>query len=1075
MFKLFKNLKPMSILLIIVIVLVAGQAVAELYLPEKMSEIIDDGIYLDYEPLYKHEEMDKPSGISGVDSEKTLKGYDSDKIPVFEMIDGFSTYDLAEALQEADPDAIVDITFQDIPVKDSKELFDDVITPFLDGLKPYQSPGADFYDFSEADQRKIASIINALIVFDYDNPNNPDSIAIDADSGITVNSLLDQDPDAEDEDAMSNETNRKILTACISRMKHSEYGNLMPVPIDKDGNRIATDEYGHAVDQSKLILMYSDDDGNEVASVKQSATGRPDVMPDYEVIICNNVLGYAYKYEGEKWIDHQLGWTDEKAQEEANVYNADILIQELLADKDFDAETLSVLKSKIVAIAQNYQDDLIMLERLMGASGSSEKRIARLIDKFYTGAIDTGWNRFWIKLGNYLTLSPTGTAKANNEVLELRTAKDMMLPDGKTIQTKNLAFILERGGYMLLLTVLACACAIVAAGLSAKIAANFSAIIRSQVFGKVETFSLIEFDKFSTASLITRSTNDINQIQTVFLLVLRTALIAPVTVIAGFIMSAAKSVPMTLTILYPFPILIVASVVAAKVVFPLFVVIQQKVDHLTLVAREGLTGIRVVRAFLFFQSFGTLRQLLGREVGMLYLGGLGSHVRQDEEILVADGLGQHVVTLVGHVHGMKLLVDHEEQRVGDHGHLPLVVLHVEVLGLLHQLLHSRLGEAFDQRGVFRQSLVGTVEQHGALVLVTFGDLRPRVVERLVHERPRGLVKLLDIGAELHVLGLFGGVVLHRAGNDQRGARIVDQHRVDLVDNRVMMLALHQIFLADSHVVPKVVETEFVVGSEGDVAFIGPAAGGGIGIVLVDAVHGQAVEHVERPHPLGVTLGEVVVDRHHVHSLAGKRIQEHGKSRHEGLSLTGGHLGDLALMQGDASDQLHVIMDHVPMYLVASGHPVIVVYGLVAVDLHEIVVDGEGAVEVVRLDHDGLVLLEAAGRRLDYRERFGKYLIEACLDGLVLVLHELVGLSGELHLLIHGDVLVKFGAYLRYALLEGCLDIPEFLLQRGRTGSELIGRQGVNFRIYGKNPVENGLHGLVVALGLRTENLAYDCC
>lgn len=597
MFKLFKNLKPMSILLIIVIVLVAGQAVAELYLPEKMSEIIDDGIYLDYEPLYKHEEMDKPSGISGVDSEKTLKGYDSDKIPVFEMIDGFSTYDLAEALQEADPDAIVDITFQDIPVKDSKELFDDVITPFLDGLKPYQSPGADFYDFSEADQRKIASIINALIVFDYDNPNNPDSIAIDADSGITVNSLLDQDPDAEDEDAMSNETNRKILTACISRMKHSEYGNLMPVPIDKDGNRIATDEYGHAVDQSKLILMYSDDDGNEVASVKQSATGRPDVMPDYEVIICNNVLGYAYKYEGEKWIDHQLGWTDEKAQEEANVYNADILIQELLEDKDFDAETLSVLKSKIVAIAQNYQDDLIMLERLMGASGSSEKRIARLIDKFYTGEIDTGWNRFWIKLGNYLTLSPTGTAKANNEVLELRTAKDMMLPDGKTIQTKNLAFILERGGYMLLLTVLACACAIVAAGLSAKIAANFSAIIRSQVFGKVETFSLIEFDKFSTASLITRSTNDINQIQTVFLLVLRTALIAPVTVIAGFIMSAAKSVPMTLTILYPFPILIVASVVAAKVVFPLFVVIQQKVDHLTLVAREGLTGIRVVRAF----------------------------------------------------------------------------------------------------------------------------------------------------------------------------------------------------------------------------------------------------------------------------------------------------------------------------------------------------------------------------------------------------------------------------------------------------------------------------------------------
>ena len=103
MFKLFRNLKPMTLLLLFVVVLVGGQAIAELYLPQKMSEIIDNGIYLDYEPLYKHLTMEKPSSISGVDSERTMKGYDEDTIPVFEMVDGFSTNHLTDALNEADP------------------------------------------------------------------------------------------------------------------------------------------------------------------------------------------------------------------------------------------------------------------------------------------------------------------------------------------------------------------------------------------------------------------------------------------------------------------------------------------------------------------------------------------------------------------------------------------------------------------------------------------------------------------------------------------------------------------------------------------------------------------------------------------------------------------------------------------------------------------------------------------------------------------------------------------------------------------------------------------------------------
>ncbi|MFA5449355.1 MAG: ABC transporter ATP-binding protein, partial [Clostridia bacterium] len=305
------------------------------------------------------------------------------------------------------------------------------------------------------------------------------------------------------------------------------------------------------------------------------------------------------KYKGEKWVNHKMGITDQKGKDNANDYNSKTIIREVLNGKSAFAEGTDLryeMETKIRAIVEKYEDDLIMLERILNLSSANSNKTERVINKFYEDRV-TGLDKFFIKLGNYLKLSPTGTARANEKVSELKTDKKMMLPDGETIQTKDLRYILERGGYMLLLTIVACTAAIAAALLSAKVAAEFSAIIRSQVFNKVSTFSLNEFDKFSTASLITRSTNDINQIQSVFLLLLRTALIAPITVIGGFILSAEKSVAMTIVILYAFPILIVASVVAARVVFPLFTLIQTKVDRLTLIMREGLTGIRVVRAF----------------------------------------------------------------------------------------------------------------------------------------------------------------------------------------------------------------------------------------------------------------------------------------------------------------------------------------------------------------------------------------------------------------------------------------------------------------------------------------------
>ena len=356
-------------------------------------------------------------------------------------------------------------------------------------------------------------------------------------------------------------------------------------------------------------------------------------MPDYEVIICNNVLGYAYKYVGDKWVETYRGITDARAQELANEYNADILMDALVYGNkyyergDFSDDQVRTIRESVNRLVLYYTEDndMMLLSHLLTFNDRKPERILKELDDYVRNAYDENgnrinvtdlkssasfgmqWKKFWIKLGNYLTLSATGTRQDALEkgeitsysiaLVEFKTYKDMMLPDGETTQTDDMGFILKRGGLMLLLTLAACSCAILAALFSSKMAANFSAIIRSKVFSKVETFSLAEFDTFSTASLITRSTNDVNQIQQVFLLILRTGLIAPITLIGGFIMSAEKSFYMTSVLFYDIPILVIASFVAAKVVFPLFQLIQQKVDRLTLITREGLTGIRVVRAF----------------------------------------------------------------------------------------------------------------------------------------------------------------------------------------------------------------------------------------------------------------------------------------------------------------------------------------------------------------------------------------------------------------------------------------------------------------------------------------------
>ncbi len=170
---------------------------------------------------------------------------------------------------------------------------------------------------------------------------------------------------------------------------------------------------------------------------------------------------------------------------------------------------------------------------------------------------------------------------------------------------------------------------------------------------------------------------------------------------------------------------------------------------------------------------------------------------------------------------------------------------------------------------------------------------------------------------------------NRAGYDERRTGVVHQHRVHLIDNRViMMFALHEILHLRGHIVAQIVETEFVVRAECDVGGISLAPLRRIGLRFIDTSYGEAVELVNRSHPFRVAAGKIIVHGHHMHSFSGKSVEEYGQCGYEGLTLAGSHLGDVIghlvaihhAVEHHASDQLHVIVHHVPSHGVATGHP-----------------------------------------------------------------------------------------------------------------------------------------------------------
>ena len=159
------------------------------------------------------------------------------------------------------------------------------------------------------------------------------------------------------------------------------------------------------------------------------------------------------------------------------------------------------------------------------------------------------------------------------------------------------AYMWRIGALMLLLTLASASCSVVVGFISARIAAGLGYDLRSKLFNRVEHFSNIEFDKFSTASLITRSTNDITQIQLLMVMVFRIVFYAPILATGGILKVLGGDRSMLWIIAAAVGLLLTTMVVMFIVALPKFQSVQKLIDKLGLRMRETLTGLMVIRAF----------------------------------------------------------------------------------------------------------------------------------------------------------------------------------------------------------------------------------------------------------------------------------------------------------------------------------------------------------------------------------------------------------------------------------------------------------------------------------------------
>jgi len=166
------------------------------------------------------------------------------------------------------------------------------------------------------------------------------------------------------------------------------------------------------------------------------------------------------------------------------------------------------------------------------------------------------------------------------------------------VLTGDTAYILRTGGLMLGVTLVFVLAAVVAVYWGSKVAMAFGRDVRGALFRRVESFSQAEVNHFGTPSLITRTTNDVQQVQMVVLMMLNVVISAPIMAIGGIIMALRLDVPLSAVIVIAIPVMAVFIGLILSRAIPLFMSMQKKIDRINQVTREMLSGVRVIRAFV---------------------------------------------------------------------------------------------------------------------------------------------------------------------------------------------------------------------------------------------------------------------------------------------------------------------------------------------------------------------------------------------------------------------------------------------------------------------------------------------
>jgi ATP-binding cassette subfamily B multidrug efflux pump len=166
------------------------------------------------------------------------------------------------------------------------------------------------------------------------------------------------------------------------------------------------------------------------------------------------------------------------------------------------------------------------------------------------------------------------------------------------VVTGDTAYVVSRGGAMLAITLTQVGCAALATYLGTRTAMGLGRDIRAATFAHVQEFSIREVDHFGTASLITRTTNDAQQLQTLVVMLVTVALAAPITAIGGVVLALRQDVPLAAVLLVAVPALIAIIGLIIRALTPAARAMQACIDAINRIMREQITGVRVIRAFV---------------------------------------------------------------------------------------------------------------------------------------------------------------------------------------------------------------------------------------------------------------------------------------------------------------------------------------------------------------------------------------------------------------------------------------------------------------------------------------------